>query len=57
MYLWISVAETMSLNVKGITSRLWSPVTVEQFTLPLDASKRVKMAVWAANEIACEDSI
>ena len=55
MYLWIPVPETVSLNVKGIASRLWSPV--EQFALPLDASKSVKMAVWAANKIACDDSI
>ena len=55
MYLWILVPETVSLNVKGVASRLrpsW-----EQLALPLDAAKRVKMAVWAADEIASDDSI
>ena len=55
MYLWIPVPETVSLNVKGIASRLWP--SCEQFTLPLDAAKRVKMAVWATNEIARDDCI
>ena len=55
MYLWISFPETVSLSVKGIASRLWP--SCEQFTLPLDASKRVKMAMWDANEIASDDCI
>ena len=49
------VQETVSLNVKGIASRLWP--SVEQVALPLYAAKRAKMAVWSANEIASDDCI
>jgi hypothetical protein len=42
MYLWILVLETVSLNVKVITSLLQP--SIEHVALPLDAAKRVKMA-------------
>jgi hypothetical protein len=51
MYLWILVLKMAALNIKRLTSCLWS--TVEKFIDPLDASKGVQMAaMWAASKIA-----
>ena len=50
MYLWILVPKAVALNIERIASCLGS--TVEKFVLPLDASKCVEMAMWAAIEIA-----
>jgi hypothetical protein len=55
MYLWILVSKTVALNIERITSCLRP--TVEEFIFPLDASKRVEMAMWTANEIASDECV
>jgi hypothetical protein len=55
MYLWILVPKTVALNIERIASCLRP--TVEEFIFPLDASKRVEMAMWTANEIASDDCV
>jgi hypothetical protein len=55
MYLWILVLKTVALNIERIASGLWP--TVEELIFPLDASKRVEMAMWTANEIASDDCV
>jgi hypothetical protein len=55
MFLWILVLKTVALNIERIASCLWP--TAEEFIFPLDASKRVEMGVWTANEIASDDCI
>ena len=55
MYLWILVPKTVALNIERIASCLWS--TVKELIFPLDASKRVEMAMWTANEIASDDCV
>ena len=55
MHLWIPVPETMSLNVKRIASSLGP--SIEQFTLPLDAAKRMQVTMWSTNDISCYDGI
>jgi hypothetical protein len=55
MYLWILVPKTVALNIERIASCLRP--TVEEFIFPLDASKRVEMAMWTANEIASNDCV
>ena len=48
-YLWIFVSETMAVDIEGITSSLWS--SIEQITLPFDATKRAQMTVRATNDV------
>ena len=55
MYLWILVPKTVALNIERIASCLRP--TVEKFTFPLDASKRVQMAMWTANKIESDDCV
>ncbi len=55
MYLWILVPKTVALNIERIASCLRP--TAEEFVFPLDASKRVEMAMWTANEIASDDCV
>ncbi len=55
MYLWILVPKMVALNIKRIATCLRP--TVEEFIFPLDASKRVDMAMWTANEIASDDCV
>jgi hypothetical protein len=55
MYLWILVPKTVALNIERIASGLRP--TDEEFIFPLDASKRVEMAMWTTNEIASDDCV
>ena len=55
MYLWIHVPKMVALNIERIAS--CHRPTTEEFIFPLDASKRVKMAMWTANEIASYDCV
>ncbi len=55
MYLWILVSKTVALNIERIASCLRP--TPEEFIFPLDASKRLDMAMWTANEIASDDCV
>jgi hypothetical protein len=55
MYLWILVPKTVALNIERIASGL-RPI-VEDFIFSLDASKRVEMAMWTANDIASDDCV
>jgi hypothetical protein len=55
MYLWILVPKTVALNIERIASCLRP--TAEEFIFPLNASKRVEMAMWTANEIASDDCV
>ncbi len=52
---WILVPKTVALNIERIASCLRP--TVEEFIFPLDASKRVEMAMWTTNEIASDDCV
>ena len=39
----------MAVDIGGITSSLWS--SLEQFTLPFDATKRAQMTVRATHDV------
>ena len=49
VYLWVLVTETMTFNVKQIAS-CFGPA-IEKFTLPLDTTKRVQVAMVSSNEM------
>ena len=55
MHLWVPVPKTVARDIERVAPCLGS--TVEKFILPLDASKRVEMAMRAANEIASDDCV
>ena len=55
MYLRSLVPETMTWNVKRITSGFWP--SLKQSAFPLDAAERVQMAMGSTNNIMNEDSI
>ena len=55
VYLWVLVTETMTFNVKQIAS-CFGPA-IEKFTLPLDTTKRVQVAMVSSNEISSDDCI
>ena len=54
-YLWVLVTETMAIDVKRIASCLGS--AIKKFTLPLDTTKRVQVAMVSSNEISSDDCI
>ena len=54
-YLWGLVTETMAVNVKRIASCLGS--AIKKFTLPLDTTERVQVAMVSSNEISSDDCI
>jgi hypothetical protein len=47
--MWIFVSEAMAGDIEGITSSLWS--SIEQITLPFDATKRAQMTMRATNDV------
>ncbi len=55
VYLGVLVPEVVTLNVKLIASCLGS--AIEKFTLPLDTTKRVQVAMIFSNEISSDDCI
>ena len=55
LYLWVLVKETMAFNVKRIASCLGS--AIKTFTLPLDTTKRVHVAMVSSNEISSDDCV
>ena len=55
LYLWVLVTETMAFNVKRIALCLGS--AIKKFTIPLDTTERVQVAMVSSNEISRDDSI
>ena len=54
-YLWVLVTETMAIDVKRIASCLGS--AIKKFTLPLDTTKRVQVAMVSSNEISSDSAL
>ncbi len=57
LHFWIPVPELMSVNVKGIASRLRSAVEEITLRLPLNAAKLVQVAMRSTHRIASDDCI
>ena len=45
----------MAVDIEGIASSLWS--SVEQITLPFDATKRAQMTVCAKNDVIKDNDV
>ena len=57
LYLWVLVTETMTFNVKRIMIASCLGSAIEKFTLPLNTTKHVQVAMVSSNEISRDDCI